>query len=93
MALYEYRCPECGLFEIPRRMGAAPATCTCAQCGAAARRAYSAPLVNRTPRPLADALTRADKSRDEPEVVTAIPGRRPDRRPRGDPRLKRLPRW
>lgn len=93
MAIYEYRCPECGRFEIARQMGSAPPTCACAQCGGAAQRAYSAPLVNRTPRPLAEALTRAEKSRDEPEVVTTIPGPPPERRPQADPRLKLLPRW
>lgn len=77
MAIYEHRCPECGRFEIARQVDAAPATCTCAQCGAAARRAYSAPLVNRTPRPRAEALTRAEKSRDEPGVVTTSQGGSP----------------
>lgn len=94
MAVYEYRCPTCGRFEVDRPMGAAPVSCECVHCGAASRRTFSAPHVNRTPKPLAEALSRAEKSRDEPEVVTAIPpGRRNPRRRVEDPRTKQLPRW
>lgn len=84
MAIYECRRPECGCFEMARQMGAVPLPAR-ARCGAAARRAYSAPLVNPTPRPLAEALTRAEKSRHEPEVVTTTPGRQPNRRPQTNP--------
>lgn len=94
MAIYEYRCRTCGHFDVARPMGAAPSTCECVHCGAASARSYSAPLVNRTPRPLAEALTSAEKSRDEPEVVTAIP---PARRSAGSrhahPRVRGLPKW
>lgn len=76
MAVYEYRCPECGVFEAEHAMGTAPPWDDCATCGSIARRAYSAPNLSRTPRALAEALTRAEKSRDEPEVVSSVPPRR-----------------
>lgn len=78
MAVYQYRCPTCGVFDVVRGMGTASPSEHCMTCGSAARRSYSAPHVNRTPRPLADALNRAEKSREQPEVVNRIPpGRRP----------------
>ncbi|AYY14259.1 zinc ribbon domain-containing protein [Actinobacteria bacterium YIM 96077] len=93
VAIYEYRCPHCGVFEISRAMGAAPPTHRCAHCGSDARRSYSTPHLASMPRPLADAVSRAEKSQDEPDVVTRAP-RPADRSPRAtDPRLKHLPRW
>ena len=94
MAVYEYRCPTCGVFEVERPMGTAAARNACADCGTTAPRAYSAPNLNRTPRPLADALTRAEKSRDEPEVVRSVPRRRQRRGPPAKAALPAaLPRW
>lgn len=94
MAIYKYRCETCGGFEVARPMGAAPPSYGCVHCGAASPRTFSVPHLNRTPQPLADALTRAEKSRDEPEVVKAVPPRRRQLRPRAqDPRLRKLPRW
>jgi putative FmdB family regulatory protein len=94
VVIYEYRCRSCGRFEVAQPMGAAPGSCPCVQCGEPSPRAYSAPHTNRTSAPLAAALTRAEKSRDEPEIVTELPARRGKPRPRiDDPRLKQLPRW
>lgn len=94
MAVYQYRCPNCGIFETTREMGAATPTQPCANCGREARRRYSAPHLSQTPRPLADALDRAEKSSDEPEVVTRVPPRPGVGRPRSpDPRLQGLPKW
>lgn len=77
MAIYQYRCPTCGLFDVVRPMGTASDSEHCVACGSSAARSYSMPYLNRTPRPLADALTRAEKSREQPEVVDRIPpGRR-----------------
>jgi putative FmdB family regulatory protein len=73
MAIYEYLCSSCGSFEVTRPMGTAAATHPCLSCDDSARRAYSAPLLNRTTRPLADAITRAERSRDQPEVVRSVP--------------------
>lgn len=94
MAIYEYRCPRCGVFDVVRSMGTATATARCATCGAAARRSYSAPLVNRISGPLGTALSRAEKSREQPEVVREVPPRRPvRRRTPAAPPPKGLPRW
>ncbi|NDL59691.1 FmdB family zinc ribbon protein [Phytoactinopolyspora mesophila] len=91
MALYEYRCAGCGIFEVARAMGSAPSSHPCARCGSDARRSFSIPHVNRAPTPLRKALDRAEKSRDEPAVVTRVPPQR-DRQPgRQDPRRKHLP--
>lgn len=94
MAVYEYRCPSCGVFEVERTMGtAAPSDC-CVICGSTARRSYSAPNVNRTPRPLANALARAEKSREQPDVVSKVPPQRNATRPRTSDALPTgLPRW
>lgn len=75
MPIYEYLCANCGVFEVARPMGTATVSDRCATCGRVARRSYGAPLLNRTPRPLAEALARAEKSRAEPEVVGSVPPR------------------
>lgn len=68
MTTYEYLCPRCGIVRIACAMGSAPQATECAGCGAPARRTYSMPHVHRTATPLAEALARAEKSREEPEV-------------------------
>lgn len=75
MAIYEYRCPLCGVFEVARAMGSAAASHECAHCASEARRVYSVPRVNRAATPLTAALARAERSQDEPEVVTSVPAR------------------
>jgi putative FmdB family regulatory protein len=88
---YEYRCPRCGVFEVPQAMGFAPRSQPCKNCGAESGRSFSIPYVNRSPTPLTMAIARAERSRDEPEVVTRMPPRK-NRRPQPpDPRLKGLP--
>lgn len=77
MAVYQYRCPGCGVFDVVRKMGTAARSEHCVTCGSAAPRSYSAPYLNQTPRPLAEALTRAEKSREQPDVVNRIPSGRP----------------
>jgi putative FmdB family regulatory protein len=91
MAVYEYRCSNCGAFEARTDMGAAPQTLACPTCGREARRAWTAPLLVRTPGSLARALARDEASRDQPEVVTDLPPK-PRRRPAPKhPALPRLP--
>lgn len=94
MVLYQYRCQACGVFEVALPMGRAGATHPCVSCDADARRAYTAPHLSRTSKPLADALTRAEKSQDEPEVVNAPPPRPRRPNPQLPEHLRRqLPRW
>lgn len=95
MVSYQYRCWQCGVYEVRRPMGEAPATCRCATCGLTGRRLYSAPSLARTPKAVGEALTRAEKSRDEPEVVTQVPpGASPHSSPsRPPPGVANLPQW
>lgn len=95
MVVYQYRCWQCGVYEVRRSMGEAPATCRCVTCGLPGRRLYSAPSLARTPKAVGEALTRAEKSRDEPEVVTRVPPRESPRSspPRPVPGVADLPKW
>lgn len=75
MALYEYRCPSHGPFDIIRPLGAAPDSVACKFCGEPASRAITAPRIRSASRSAWHAaIERADKSRYEPEVVTSLPG-------------------
>jgi putative FmdB family regulatory protein len=95
MAVYQYRCTDHGTAEVRRPVGAAPGTVPCPACGTAAARVYTAPgLVLGSPvrRALID---RAERSREQPDVVAAVPpARGPVRRADvlRNPALSRLPR-
>lgn len=90
MATYEYRCANCGPFETRRPIGSAPSQCDCPECGDASRRVFSVPHLARVPSEAGSALAHAESSRDEPEVVSGVPGKPVTRRPH--PALARLPR-
>ncbi len=95
MATYEYRCDQDGVFEVTRPFGTAPETISCAVCGSEARRVFSVPVLFRGSRAVVAAMDRAEKSRDEPEVVTSVPSAGARRRTRMapmTPALQRLPR-
>ncbi|NMH98795.1 FmdB family zinc ribbon protein [Pseudonocardia acidicola] len=91
MAGYQYRCPDCGVWDVALAMGTAEATRDCPDCGRTSARRYTAPSLNRMPAPQARARLREEASRDVPEVVTAVPPKA--RRPVvADPRTAALPR-
>jgi putative FmdB family regulatory protein len=96
MATYEYRCDRDGVFELTRRLGTAPESVTCPVCGSQARRVFSIPMVRCGSRTAwSAAVERAEKSRDEPDVVTSLPStgaRRPTPVLPLTPTLRRLPR-
>jgi hypothetical protein len=75
MATYAYRCAEHGDFDISRPMGMAAATSRCKICNKEAVRVFRAPMLSFAPRALVAAIDRTVKSRDEPEVVSALPPR------------------
>jgi hypothetical protein len=75
MATYAYRCAEHGDFDISRPMGMAAATSRCKICNKEAVRVFCAPMLSFAPRALVAAIDRTVKSRDEPEVVSALPPR------------------
>jgi putative FmdB family regulatory protein len=92
VATYEYRCDDCGCFEQRMAMGTATASAACPTCGRDAKRIFSVPMTNRTPKPLATMLAREEASRDYPEVVDRLPPRqRPRRSTTPNPALARLP--
>jgi len=95
VATYEYRCDRDGVFEVTRPLGTAPESVTCTVCNSDARRVFSAPMLFRGSRAVVAAIDHAEKSRDEPEVVTSLPStgvRRRTPMARMTPALQRLPR-
>jgi putative FmdB family regulatory protein len=95
VATYEYRCDEDGLFDVARPVGTAPQAITCPVCESEATRVFSKPMLSSLPRALVAAFDHADKSRTDPEVVTALPPTGARKRTRVlplTPKLRRLPR-
>lgn len=95
MAVYEYRCPDHGEFDLVRPLGTAPSTAHCATCGADATRVYSVSFFRPGSRDVVAAIDHAEKSRTEPEIVRSVPttGRRkPGTQWARDPRQLKLPR-
>ncbi|MEU5841956.1 zinc ribbon domain-containing protein [Rhodococcus sp. NPDC047139] len=95
MPLYEFRCAECGPFDLSVPMSEVSASTRCPQCGGHARRLLTPPRLGRggsTAMRLHDATAR---TASEPDVVSgALPGtsRRPSRSVTTDPRHRSLPR-
>ncbi len=92
MVTYSYRCRQCGDFDVRMPMGEATGAWACPWCGTSAVRRFTAPQVRRG----GDVAVRrayeyAERSADEPEVVSAPPPARPPRVSR-DPRHALLPR-
>ena len=98
MARYEYRCEEDGLFETAWPVGGAPESVECAACGSRSSRVFSSPMLSfssRESREVSAPIDHAEKTRDEPDVVTSIPPNRARRRTPVlplTPALRRLPR-
>ncbi|GAA2420263.1 hypothetical protein GCM10010404_93360 [Nonomuraea africana] len=90
MATYEYRCADCGQFEVHLPIGSAPAVSDCPECHRAARRVFSSPYLTRVPSTLSAALSREEQSQEAPEVVTSLPPKQRQRPPH--PAMSRLPR-
>jgi putative FmdB family regulatory protein len=92
VAIYEYRCGDCGIFERSMPMGTAPDEVACSMCGHDAKRVFSVPMNYRLAKPVATMLAREEASRDYPEVVDRVPSRRTPSRPTAhNPVLARLP--
>jgi putative FmdB family regulatory protein len=95
MATYQYRCVQDGVFDVSRPMGTAERQCQCPICNSDAVRVYSAPMLSLASPALMAAIDRTEKTRDEPDVVSALPPRRGRKRsPTAtmNPALRRLPR-
>ncbi len=80
MPLYEYRCPQCGLFDHRRDADQASTPLNCPSCSAPAGRVYTPPGIHRRTGPLAGASA-ADRARvdkalaGEPTLTTQVGGR------------------
>lgn len=93
MATYQYRCDEHGLVETTRPLGTAPPHVGCPSCGGASRRAYTVPRLSLTDRRATALRDSAERTRETPDVVTALPARAPARaHVRPSPAQRRLPR-
>ena len=92
MTTYQYRCRDCGTFDVVRPLGRALPEEPCETCGDRARRDFTAPMLARTSAPLARALRAQEASAHEPRIVTEIPPGRRRPAPAGDPRQSQLPR-
>jgi putative FmdB family regulatory protein len=92
VAIYQYRCAECGPFDVSRPIGTAGSSETCASCGSEASRVFTPPRVGRAPGSLGRALEAQEASAHEPRVVRRVP--EGPRRPAApaDPRHRQLPR-
>ncbi len=95
MAAYEYRCLDHGAFVVHVPMGQAADTAACDTCNRDARRLFSAPMLRQGPADRTALIDKAERSRDEPDVVSSPPPRHPSKRtPMAppNPALQRLPR-
>lgn len=81
MALYEYRCPACGAFDVSHPIGSAGPTEACPRCGASARRVFSSPGLSTLTPQVSRLRDLEAKSAEAPEVVSAVPPAAPRRRP------------
>ncbi|MDA8369793.1 MAG: hypothetical protein M0026_07960 [Nocardiopsaceae bacterium] len=94
MAIYQFMCDEHGGIEREAVIGTAPPTLSCPDCGQQARRVFSAPMLSRLSRAMTTAFENAERSGDEPDVVTSVPsrtGRPAQQRYTHNPTHRRLP--
>ena len=90
-----YRCPEHGTAETSCVMGAATAAIACPACGTAAVRVFTAPRLSLGSPVRRALLERTERSREQPDVVSApppVPGTRRRADVPRNPALSRLPR-
>lgn len=76
MPLYEFKCPTCGVFEEQHPMSSIPRTTACHSCGADARKIMSSTKLSHLNSARGQALSSAEASAHEPQVVTSMPGTR-----------------
>ena len=78
-----YRCVLDGVVDVSQPMGTAGSQRPCPVCNSEAVRVFLAPMLSLAPRALVAAIDGTEKTRDEPDVVSALPhagpgrGRRP----------------
>ncbi|WP_157838529.1 zinc ribbon domain-containing protein [Streptomyces xiaopingdaonensis] len=85
MLRYDYRCPDCNLFEVSCTAGTAAPQLPCPRCGVPAARVFSPPVLLSGSSPVARAVAADRRSAYAPDVVNTLPpvsGRPAARRPR-----------
>lgn len=93
MATFLYRCSDDGIVEMGWPVGTAPSQVRCPVCAGDARRVYTPPLVSSGSRSTMALIDKTERTREEPEVVTAPPSRNhAHRRTDLNPAWQRLPR-
>jgi putative FmdB family regulatory protein len=92
MAVYVYRCAEHGMTEAARPIGTAGTTMPCPTCGSTAARIYTAPRLSLGSSARRALIDRTERTRDEPDVVSAPPPRPGGPAVARHPALRRLPR-
>ncbi|MEV4635179.1 zinc ribbon domain-containing protein [Rhodococcus coprophilus] len=95
MPLYEYRCAECGPFDLFVPMSEVRPDAACPSCAGASRRAVTAPRLGYGRTTAMRLLDSTARTASEPAVVSgSIPGRprTPPRPVSTDPRHRMLPR-
>ena len=95
MATYQYRCADDGDFDISRPIGTATPKSQCPACSNDAVRVIRAPMLSLASRALVTVIDRTERTRDEPDVVSAPPQRTSSSRtpaPPQNPAWQRLPR-
>lgn len=96
MATYLFRCEVHGVDEIRMPMGDATASRPCPQCGANAKRVYTAPSLNNGDRRAIAAIDRTSATAESPPVVNTPPprnrGRVASNPALSNPMLRKLPR-
>ncbi len=63
MPLYEFKCNDCGIFDLWRSMAESSSPAECPTCQSAARRVFSPPML------LSGSLRLSKKANPEPELV------------------------
>lgn len=94
MALYAYRCPPHGSFEVRSPIGTAPGSLPCPVCSRPADRLFTPPMISRANPAALGLVERSERSAHEPEVVTSLPAgnRRATPVAGGSPARRQLPR-
>lgn len=73
MATYQYRCVQDGDFDVRRPIGTATPRSSCPVCDDDAVRVFRAPMLSLASRALMTAIDRTERTRDVPDVVSALP--------------------
>jgi putative FmdB family regulatory protein len=69
MPLYDYECPRCGVFTVPRAISHRDQRTRCDACGRPAVRLVSAPRLNLMSGTRRTAISRNEKSQHEPGLM------------------------